>query len=254
MIYVSHLLEDEEMRKICQKYETGVEAIEFSIGENLTDPSASLESYPKRWEYMEGKNLIFHGPFWDLSPTSYDSGIAKVSYKRYDTAFQAAKTMGIKKMIYHTCLMPDGYILDDWIKRTVAFWREFLETHTGITICFENVLDRQIWPMAEVAKAVDHPQFGICLDIGHAEAYSAIPAEDWARELKPWINHLHVHDNFGDRDAHLALGEGRIDLKQVFDVLNIREEPLDITIENTSLADVETSLHWLQEYLAQEEN
>lgn len=248
MIYVSHLLKDEDMRMLCQKYDTGVESIEFSIGENLIDISPSIERCSKSRDYIGAKELIFHGPFWDLNPVSYDSGIAKVSCERYDAAFQAAKAMGVKKMIYHTCMMPDGYVLDAWTGITIDFWKAFLETHTGITICFENVLDRQIWPLVEVAKGVDHPDFGICLDIGHAECYSKMPAEEWAKELKPYINHMHVHDNFGDRDAHLALGEGSMNLEAIFDVLNVRENAMDMTIENTSAEDVETSIRWLEKY------
>ena len=33
------------------------------------------------------------------------------------------------------------------------------------------------------------------------------------------IKHIHAHDNFGDDDAHLALGEGSIDLKYIIDSL-----------------------------------
>ena len=29
------------------------------------------------------------------------------------------------------------------------------------------------------------------------------------------IKHIHAHDNYGDDDSHLALGEGSIDLKHI---------------------------------------
>lgn len=35
MIYVSHLLCDEDMKEICGQYGAGVESIEFSISDNL---------------------------------------------------------------------------------------------------------------------------------------------------------------------------------------------------------------------------
>ena len=33
------------------------------------------------------------------------------------------------------------------------------------------------------------------------------------------IKHIHAHDNFGDEDAHLAFGEGSIDLKYIINKL-----------------------------------
>ena len=35
------------------------------------------------------------------------------------------------------------------------------------------------------------------------------------RELKPWIAHMHMHDNHGFRDEHLPLGVGTIELPKI---------------------------------------
>ena len=73
----------------------------------------------------------------------------------------------------------------------------------------ENVFDRTWEPMLEAVLLVKSPDFDICLDIGHAHCYSPKPTEDWVNGLKEHISHIHVHDNLGDRDSHLALGTGK---------------------------------------------
>lgn len=61
----------------------------------------------------------------------------------------------------------------------------------------ENVFDRQAEPILEVARKVEHPDFGLCLDMGHAHCYSDRPAGAWAELFGSYIKHLHVHDNWG---------------------------------------------------------
>ncbi len=59
---------------------------------------------------------------------------------------------------------------------------------------------------------VDTDHVGMCLDIGHANLFSGTH-NDYIRyidELAPQIPiiHLHVHENWGDRDSHLTLFTG----------------------------------------------
>ena len=60
--------------------------------------------------------------------------------------------------------------------------------------------------------AMDTEHVGMCLDIGHANLFSGTH-HDYIRyidELAPQIPiiHLHVHENWGDRDSHLTLFTG----------------------------------------------
>ena len=52
MIYISHLLPDEEMKEFTQKYGTGIESIDFSISDNLDHLSETVENYRKKMETM----------------------------------------------------------------------------------------------------------------------------------------------------------------------------------------------------------
>lgn len=221
MIYISHLIPDEEMKEIIEGTGAGIESIEFSVSENLDHFSETLASYKKRLRFMGTEDIILHGPFLDLNPAAYDSEIQKVTFRRFSQCYQAAQELGAKKVVYHSCMYPEIYFTMGWAERVRDFIREFMETHKGITICMENVLDREWEPLVDAVKMVNHPDFQLCFDIGHAHCYSPISVESWARNLAPYVSHIHLHDNYGDRDAHNGLGDGNIPLKKIFKVLEL---------------------------------
>ena len=64
MIYVSHLLCDEDMKEICGQYGAGVESIEFSISDNLDRLERKMEQYQKDWSRWEIHRLPCMGHFW----------------------------------------------------------------------------------------------------------------------------------------------------------------------------------------------
>lgn len=96
MIYVSHLLCNEDMKEICGQYGTGVESIEFSISDNLTGWKEN-GTVSKRLEQMGNPPLTLHGPFLDLNPASFDSRIRKVTMERFDQCYQAGIRLGAKR-------------------------------------------------------------------------------------------------------------------------------------------------------------
>ena len=114
MIYISHLVEDMDMKEIISETKAGVESIDFSIADNLDRLTESVESYKKRLELIGAKHLILHGPFLDLNPVSFDSEIMKVTEKRFGQAYEAAKMLGAQKIVYHTGYNPGIYMLIGW--------------------------------------------------------------------------------------------------------------------------------------------
>lgn len=241
MYYFSHLLSDEETREIVKNTGMGIESIEFSIAENLDNLDAVMRSYEKRLEYIGCRDLILHGPFLDLNPISYDKLIWKASMQRYEEAYTAAKKLGAKKIVFHTGLVPDWYLLIGWAERMALFYKEFLEDKDdSVKIVMENVLDRVPEPLAETADRIKHPAFGLCLDIGHANCYSAVPVEDWIRAQEPYLKHFHVHDNRKDKDSHLAFGTKTVPVHEVKAALK-RGKERTCTIECSSYEAVMTS-------------
>jgi sugar phosphate isomerase/epimerase len=57
---------------------------------------------------------------------------------------------------------------------------------------------------------------GFCLDVGHAHTMGLLQE---FMDLKHRLVNLHVHDNRGDYDAHLPIGDGTVDFRLVVDEL-----------------------------------
>lgn len=218
MIYISHLLPDEEMREVVEQTGAGIESIEFSIAENLDHLSDSISAYRKRMKVMGTEKLTIHGPFLDMNPMTFDSEIRRVTKLRYEQAYTAACELGAKKIVYHSCMYPAIYYLTGWADRVTDFFQEFLEDKKEMEIVMENLYDRTWEPLRDVVRQVKAPNFQLCLDIGHAHCYADGSVQEWARELAPQISHLHLHDNMGMRDEHLALGRGNIPLEEVLSI------------------------------------
>ena len=73
--------------------------------------------------------------------------------------------------------------------------------------------------------------------MGHAHCYSEISVLEWAKELAPYVGHVHIHDNAGDRDSHLGLGKGTIPWEKVLKLLPCTKERT-WTIECSNKEDV----------------
>ena len=70
MIYISHLLPDDEMKEIISQTGVGIESIEFSIADNLDHLKESVCSYRERLKFMGCRGLTLHGPFMNIDPAN----------------------------------------------------------------------------------------------------------------------------------------------------------------------------------------
>lgn len=92
----------------------------------------------------------------------------------------------------------------------------------GIFLALEN------GPMEFLREAVERVDvfsakggLGICIDVGHAHMVEmeGEPAVAFLREFGERLVHLHLADNFGERDEHLVPGDGTVDWRAVAEEL-----------------------------------
>ena len=83
----------------------------------------------------------------------------------------------------------------------------------GIRCVLENKLPHLLFGNSNdivwILAALETNQVGACLDTGHA--YLAGDLYNLVYKVAPYLRMLHVHDNSGQYDEHLAPGDGRID-------------------------------------------
>ena len=106
------------------------------------------------------------------------------------------------------------------IKRLASLARE-----KSVRLVLENT-PNTMWTLDLVLDEIgDDPEktnLGICIDVGHAyisQDAGREPIRNYIERYRGQLVHLHLHDNFGDDDAHLPLREGSIDWQNLADTL-----------------------------------
>ena len=69
----------------------------------------------------------------------------------------------------------------------------------------------------DIVRTAEHPRLGLCLDVGHANAYSDVPVSEWLKRFAPYLRHFHLHNNNGSCDAHAPLDQGSIPMKELLE-------------------------------------
>lgn len=81
----------------------------------------------------------------------------------------------------------------------------------GVKLLLENIQNEVTTAarLAEIIRVGHFTNVGVCFDIGHANLMEGV--EVTLESLTPLIGSTHLHDNQGERDAHLWPGDGTID-------------------------------------------
>ena len=89
----------------------------------------------------------------------------------------------------------------------------------GVTVLVENIPNEIATPsrLQEIVSTAHFEDVGFCFDIGHAHFGEGIRASFGTMQDK--IRSTHLHDNHGERDEHLWIGEGTIDWDEAMSLL-----------------------------------
>ena len=198
-----------------------------------------------------GLGLIIHGPFIDLNPGSMDKKIRNASLERFVETVRVTKMLGSKHITFHNGFRaePYGKYSKEWLQNSVETWKKVLDAadKENIKLTVENAFDKDPNFLIELVKAVDSPNFNICFDGGHYNAFSGTPPLEAFDMLPPdKIGEIHLSDNDGSDDQHLPLGQGNIDLDALFKKIEqLRIEPV-ITLEPKDITGAKESMAYLK--------
>lgn len=231
---------------ICKRTGLGVEIQSFSNPNYLQVKADGVQKHKNLYKDLQSRAL--HGPFGDLSPGSCDDLIREVTAKRFEFAYKYAQSLDAAHIILHHGYVPNTNTYGGWLRRSLEFWDVFLgDKDPRFTFYLENLLEPDGKLIGEVVRQIGRPNLRICLDVGHAFCYGKIPLQQWIEELGGLIGYVHLHDNHGDFDAHLSLGEGKIPLDQVCYTLK-RCVPDAIWALEVGPEQTDDSLFWLQSH------
>lgn len=222
-----------------REFGLGVELAQFCLAENMDktppDVQASLDAA------LEVPRRVLHAPFAELCPAAIDPLVRAVTRRRFLQAAALAKRYGAEKMVVHSGFIPLVYYPEWFAPQSAAFWREFLNDVDGLTLCVENVMETSPDALRQIAEQVNDPRLRICFDVGHAFCQSGNLAP-WLDALAPYISHVHLHNNHGSFDEHLALDTGTLDIAALIRQLEALAPQATYTLEVRS---ARASVEWL---------
>lgn len=214
-LYLSTI--DPNAGSLARQYGLGVEIASFCTARNMDEGLSEAEEALETT--LSGiSRRVLHGPFNELFPCAIDPMARELARYRYRQAIALARRYGAEKVVIHGGYIPRVYFPEWFEEQSILFWKEFLpEIPKGMTVCLENVLEPAPGMLLKVVRAVHDERLRLCLDVGHANAYSEISAMEWLEESAPFLSHLHVHNNDGTGDTHSKLWEGSIPIRQLLD-------------------------------------
>jgi len=202
---------------LARRHGLGLEIAEYCTAWNMDDKFA--ETHAALQDTLKDvKSRALHAPFNELFPCAIDPKARALARERYAQAINLAKSYGADRVIIHGGYNPRMYYPIWYVEQSVIFWQEFMRGYDeSILICLENVFEETPDMLLDIIKGVNDARLGMCLDIGHVNAYSDIPAIKWLEACAPRIYHYHIHNNCGDMDSHNAPGDGTLPMKALLD-------------------------------------
>ena len=166
-----------------------------------------------------GLAISVHAPYSDLNLASLNEPVWRESVRQVLACIDGAAGLTDRVTVHPGYLAPLGKLLPDrvWARQKSALAeigahaadrgvRVFLENMGGV----KEVLCRFPEEILGMIDGVDG--IGFTLDIGHAHTVGKV--REFLSVL-PRADHIHLHDNHGAADQHLALGDGTIPWDEV---------------------------------------
>ena len=200
-----------------------------------------------------GLSVTFHAPFMDLAPGSPDSAVRALTRRRFRQMLRLVSVFRPQTIVCHSGYdyKRYGHMQAEWLENSLEIW-EWLAAgirKAGAVLMIENVYEQGPAEMQVLFERLQNQGVRFCLDIGHQHAFSRSTLKDWLQALAPYLGQLHLHDNDGSQDSHLALGKGTTDLPILFRFLKTHNvaDPLVVTLEPHRESDLWPSLEYLKE-------
>ncbi|HOM95576.1 MAG TPA: sugar phosphate isomerase/epimerase [Methanofastidiosum sp.] len=236
------------------------EDAKFNLLEIVAENNHAIdeETMPKVKDILSSYSFEYtvHSPFSDINISSLNKSIRKVSIQQVKYAIYAVNEIGGKVMTFHPGRHSAATNRDKELTKKILFDSlKEISTYNedyGVVIALENMPDTFVTTMKvsqEILEVLENKQLpGIkhTMDVGHLETNN-VDIERYIQDLKDFLVHIHLHDNLGEFDNHLPLGEGNIDFSKVFMALKKINYSGRMILEMTNTEDILKSREFLRE-------
>lgn len=194
-------------------------------------------------------NYSIHSPMADMNIASLNKNIRNASLDEIKKSIDFANSIDAETLVLHPGHM--AFLNKDHKElgienshNSIVECRDYAEG-SGLEICVENMpkipgfLYNDIYKLESKLKELNLP---MTMDIGHAHT-NGFKANEMSLDC---VKHIHLSDNNGRFDEHLALGDGTIDLKTVFDSFKKKNFNGTYLIEVNEKEDILKSLDYIK--------
>ncbi|MEO8561218.1 MAG: sugar phosphate isomerase/epimerase family protein [bacterium] len=133
---------------------------------------------------------------------------------------QIAVALGANTVSLWSGNLPPGVEHDDAWRALIDGVRLYCErvAPLGIQVAFEpepGMLIETLEQWEALSEAVDAPNFGLALDVGHVPCTESITAGEAIRRYGPFIRTVHLDDTRNGVHEHLQIGDGDLDWSDI---------------------------------------
>jgi sugar phosphate isomerase/epimerase len=194
-----------------------------------------------------------HAPFFDLNPGALDPLIRHATYQRLSQALAVAARLNAHLMVIHPGFDKWRYPnLDQaWLALAKEFFPPLIEQAAACNcrLAIENIYEETPDTLVQLVEGIDSQWLGHCFDAGHWQLFGKRPMAEWLDAISPRFFHLHLHDNNGQADEHLPVGDGMIDFTPLQRKLPKLSTLPSMTLEAHSEEHLRRSLHQVKKLL-----
>jgi sugar phosphate isomerase/epimerase len=229
--------------------------VELCVSSDMLDggPSGDID---KILRLFAGGNreCTFHAPYRDLNTGSFDKDIRAVVLRRFYQTLELAVLFEPRVIVFHTGFDPQRYLglEKEWLKNSLRIWEKVLKKAEGTSskLAVENVFEHKSQQLLSIIKEF-HPDLHFCFDVGHYNVFSSQPLERWFEPLSEYLAEIHLHDNNGQIDEHLATGQGTFPFDELLKLLKHHTCSPLLTIEGRDEPAIRDSLEYIDSYFQQ---
>lgn len=194
-----------------------------------------------------------HTPICDMNVAALTERLRVSSVDVLRDNAKAANILGIEMLTVHPGLssMVVRGTEEEALKRAKVSMKELdaISSEYGVIMAIENMPDVPFFlgrTASQLAEIIDGTDLKVCYDIGHANTMGENDA--MTDLLGDRIVNVHIHDNHGERDEHLTIGEGTVNFDRV--IRSLRNYSRNYVIESRSFESAVKSQERLKRLLS----
>jgi sugar phosphate isomerase/epimerase len=229
--------------------------IELCVSSDMLDscPSGDIDKILQLFS-AGSRQCTFHAPYRDLNTGSFDKDIKAVVLRRFYQTLELAVLFEPRVIVFHTGFDAQRYLglEKEWLKNSLRIWEKVLKKAEGTStrLAVENVFEDKPQQLLSIIKEF-HSDLGFCFDVGHYNVFSSKPLEHWFEHLSEYLAEIHLHDNNGQIDEHLAIGQGTFPFDKLRRLLEHHTCSPLLTVEGRDEPAIRGSLEYIDRYFQQ---